>query len=656
MDILVLEGQTKAPATTVLSTDTLSSAVGEHAMLLLQVGASADAAKALRKEATSLLQQSLLEGEGAADDRLDSTLKELNGLFRGLLMSKAMDDVHAIVAIVTADGVLHVSHAGRAEAYVIRAGAASQITEYSKGKPAPSFIHIASGQLEERDVVVLSTQRLLRTVTPAQLAQLAAKPANVIDELKSALSAEDEAAAFTALHVQGKDVAPVAAPAASVPSRRSRGGARRTSTKAGFSLAGILAPLSAFGGKIGSAAKSRAKGGNTVANVRQWLDGFYQDLRDPQRKKRAHLLLLAAIVAVFLVVWAVVNLTTLSQQSQTRAELEQLVEQIDTEIRTAENRYLAGDRDAANSILERAEERTQQVLNDDRGLFRTEGLDLFDRIRAKREEINNIVRLAPRVLVNLASRKASVTAIGMIGYGNEEFEAYDRQDVYRVLHNSVEEPDRISEEELILNGTAFPRYETSVFQTTGDTVIETIADQPTSMKTDDPAGWLTGTDIATYLRYLYVLVPENNQIYKYERLSNRYGAPTEYNVSGDLEGGLDLAIDGNIYVLKEGGEIVKLLRGEAQPFVIRHAPEGGFANATKIYKVPEGNLYFLDPVQSRVLVATDGGATGESAYIKQYVLEGDEIGELQDLYVDGDEARLYVLDEKRIYSIDLSTQ
>jgi hypothetical protein len=174
------------------------------------------------------------------------------------------------------------------------------------------------------------------------------------------------------------------------------------------------------------------------------------------------------------------------------------------------------------------------------------------------------------------------------------------------------------------------------------------------MKTEDPAGWIAGKDIETYLRFLYILSPENNQIYKYERLSNRYAAPAEYNVNGKLDGALDMAIDGSIFVLKKGGEIVKLFRGETQPFVIRHAPEQNIlSTAAKVFKMPGASLYILDPIGARVVVVTDGGATGESSYKMQYVLEGDQIGTLLDLFVDPDEAHLYVLDEKRLYVIDL---
>ena len=76
------------------------------------------------------------------------------------------------------------------------------------------------------------------------------------------------------------------------------------------------------------------------------------------------------------------------------------------------------------------------------------------------------------------------------------------------------------------------------------------------------------------------------------------------------------------------------------------------SNSTKIFKAFDCHLYFLDPMNSRVVVTTDGGDSGEASYIRQYILEG-EIGELQDLYVDEDETRLYVLDEKQLYVIDL---
>lgn len=655
MDYDIQTGQTRTRENSALLAKSLASQRGEHVFILLQVEADPSAAKGFQREAIAVVTNALLETEGDATERLDSTLKELNGLIKGLLLSKTIKDVHAIVGLADTEQQLHVSHAGRAEAYVVRGGTATQITEYTKGKPAPAFVHIASGQLEPRDTVILSTQRLLRSLTPAQLAHLAAKQNSLTDELKGALEAEREQAALAVMHVPATK-AEEETPAALFSAAARKG--RRTISSAKSDTAvqsALLAAKTAMGSLsqkvLALAGKRKPQGG--MQKVRVWAKSFGSDLRNPDRKRRAHLLLLAGVVAVFLVVWVGIRIVDFGRSSHTRAEISTLMEEIAQDMRTAENRRLTGEIDSATAILARAEERARQVINNQQGYYREEALAVLARIQTKKEEIHNITRLSPTVAANLAGVNSAITAQGLIGLSYDEFLVYDRQDIYRVIHNSVDSPNRIGDEELILHATNFPRYQTTVYQMTGNSIIEIIAGQPVSMKTEDAAGWITGTAIEAYLRYLYVLSPENNQIYKYERLSNRYTAPVEYNINGKLEGGLDIAIDGNVYVLKEGGEVVKLLRGEVQPLIVRNAPEGMLKTATKMFKAANGKFYFLDPVRSRVVIATDGGASGESAYERQYILEGDTIGILQDIYVDPDEARLYVLDEKRIYRIDL---
>ena len=640
MEITVQTGHTRPKRGTTLIADSFVSSSGEDVALLIQVTGSPADAKTLEKECKTVIKHALLETDGDAAQRLDGSLKELNGLFKGLTFSQSVEEVHAILGIIDKTGILHVSHAGRAEAYVVRGSGASQITEYTRGKPTPAFVHIASGVLEQRDVIILSTQRLLRTVTPAQLAQLAQRGEHLLDELITELESEKEQAAIGLFHVSGRGKASSGKPVKPAPSRRRR-------RKSG-ALSAVLASAADVTARVSDYVPSGIPG-----RIQELVSGFMSDLSDPKKKRRAHLLLLAGTVAAFLIVWAVVNLSTGSQSRASRAELEERLDEVSQLIRTAENRRLSGETDSANAILEQAEQRAKQVMDNESNLFRAQALDLLERIRTKREEINNIVRLSPRVVVSLATKNKDIDALGFIGLPDGEFIAYDRQDLYRVLLNSVEDADRLVEDELILDADDFPRYQTTVFQTTDNSIIELINGQPTSMKTADPAGWIKGTDIETYLRFLYVLSPENNQIYKYERLANRYTAPAEYNVNGDLEGSIDMAIDGNIFILKEGGEVMRLLRGEVKPFTIRHLPEEALKNATKLYKVFDGHLYFLDPSAGRVVVATPGGGAGEGSYVRQYILEGDQIGDLKDIYVDEEETKMYLIDDKRIHVVDL---
>ena len=684
MDIVVRTGETKVSSGTSLSALSFSSTHGEQACLLLHGAAESREGKTLKEECATIMQHSLLGTEGEPWNRLDGTLKELNGLLKGFLVSGTLDDVHAVVALVDRDGQLHVAAAGRAEAYLVRGGSASQITEYTKGKPVSAFIHISSGSLEPGDVVIFSTQRLLRSLTPAQLSQHAHHGEHFLDEVIDALESEREIAALATMSVPSDRLA-ARVETADHSREESRGGrvalparrSRRSSNPALAILGDLRArflPLAQLVGKTGVAIGKRGAvkmmGTSSLDPLRETAMSFLADLKDPKRKRRAHLFLLAGAGGAFLIVWFTVSLMTSSQRSKTRAELSELVTQITDELRTVDNRRLAGDIDGANRILEGAEEQAKQVISNTSGEFRTEARDLLDQIRGKREEINNILQVPARVLVNMSTKNADIVAQGLIGLSDGEFLVYDRESGYRVLLNQLDEPKQLVEDDLILQGTNFPRYKSQVFMTTGNSVIELSANQIIPMKTEDPAGWMTGKDIEAYLRYLYVLAPEKNQIFKYERLSNRYAAPVQYNVNGDLAGAIDMAIDTSVYVLKEGGVILKLLRGEAQPFVISHAPEGAPASTantsggaypvlkgvTKIFKVPDGNFYFLDPAKGRVIVATDSSSTGESSYLKQYVLGSEQIGTLQDLYVDPEESRLYVLDEKRVYVVDLTAK
>jgi hypothetical protein len=640
MSARLLSGATRAPRDTALLSHALTSAAGEHVCLLLEIHAKPKEAKLVEKECLAVAERALAGTVGDPAERLDGTLKELNGLLKAFFVSKSVDDVHMIAAILSSDGQLHVSHAGRAEAYLVRKGGASQITEYTGGKPSPTFVHIASGVLEPRDVVVFSSQRLLRALTPAQLAQLAQHPEDVAQAIVHALTTEGEHAVVASFAVGG-------AGGTVVPTLRSR--RRAAGPFAIPALAGVMAFTRRMGASVGRMP--------AIPNIRSAVTSFVGNLTHPQHRRRAHFLLLAGSMASLLVVWATVQIFTASQRSKSRAELENLVAQISSQVQAAESRRMIGDVAAANEILSQAEEQAKKVMDSGDGAFRADALDLLDTIRTKGEEINNVVRIAsPTVVANLASKTPDVLAQGIIGLGNGEFIAYDRQATYRILQNAVENPSSLGTDELILGGTFFERFKAQVYLMTGNTVMEVTDGTVSSMKTEDTAGWVNGIAADAYLRFLYVLAPDAKQIYKYERLTNRYSAPLEYNVNGDLTDALDMAIaDGNVYVLKKGGAVLKLYRGESQPFVIRRAPDRLLETATKLVKSSSGKFYFLDPTHRRVIVASDGGASGEASYIRQYVLEGEQVGELKDLWVDSTDTRLVVIDEKRLYSIDLTT-
>lgn len=650
-DLTIKTSKTKARRDTHLASRVLEAETGEQVIALMRIDGREKECDHLVHEWIHTVERTLVHSDEPVYERLEGALKELNGLLKAVQISDHIHEVNAILAIHSKNGVLHVSQAGRAEGYLSRGTSTSQVTERAAGRSHPQFLYISNGDLKGGDVVLLSTERVLRCMTLAQLTQAARNKSDLLETVRDSLESEKESAVLAILLPEG-------AVEKSVEKRSSIGEA-------------IRRKVPTIGGKRKKAARRRRKGSsisfdwiNTnslqkhfdVATkfLRKNLKKLQSDLQHPKRKRRAHLLLLAGTIVIFVGIWSGFQISTMGKRSQNRVDLKELVEKINTDIRTSENRQLMGDLESANSILNRAEEEARGVMQNDTGLYRADALDLLDRIREKRESINNIVRLTPTTVANLSGKNPSISARGLIGIERGRMIVYDRQNLYSIIVNAVDDPQRLDGENLILNGANFDRYGTTIFMTKENRLIELIEGQPTAMKTDDPAGWLTGTDIETYIRFLYVLSPQNNQILKYERLSNRYSTPSEYNVNGNLEGALDMTIDSDVYILKPEGEIVKLFRGEERNFVIRNLPIDALKSATKIFKPSDrGSFYFLDPEGGRVIVTRTDDDLGESLYLKQYVLEGEQLGTLQDLYVDEEETQLLILDEKRLYSVNL---
>lgn len=658
---------TTAPEQIGLHHGMFRSTSNEDVLLLVASEGDEEGNERVYNECTEVIEQALLDNDGTTEERLDGVLKELNGLVKGLLLSKGITDFQAIIAVITEGNMLYVSHAGRAEAYVMRGGSANQITEYSKGKPNPAFVHIASGQLEPGDTVLFSTERLLRTVTPANLVELSKEHTTVLDDLKRTLETEKESACLAMLYVPlgAPQSGTVVAPAHRKGTTAAEPATPTTDPAVASSVATEGTTLfEDWWQKLRNLGSSTATSSSAATRrSRSWWQKITQKLRGGVQSiqskgavegKKLHLLLLAGVIALFLIIWLTVNISSFAQSRQAKAELTTILETVEEDLRNAENRRLTGDNVAATTILDRAEENVKQVINHESRLFTTEASDLLQRIQSKREEVSNIVRRSPILAADLAEKKSAVQAIGLIGKDIETFVAYDKQDSYKIISNTIEDPKTISEEELVLIGTNFERYGAEVYGTTANGVIEMTDGKPVAMKTDDENGWTTGVDMETFNRFLYILSPSNNQIYKYERLTDRYGFPVEYNVNGNLNEALDMTIDFFIYVLLDDGSIVKLSSGETVPFGINQAPDGLLEDATKMYKVPDGRLYVLDSSNKRVIVLEIDPDTGDATYLRQFVIESDQLTELVDLYVDDDESWLFVLDEKRIVKLELN--
>jgi len=548
-------------------------------------------------------------------ERFENTLKEINLIYNSIKEKrgvKSMGKINAVIAVF-AGNELHLTQANDAEAYLIRKNKLSLISEGLSGKSDDLFLNIASGELMSEDKLIFATSRLLRLATHSQITQLCMDGiTEALDSIRELVLSDNELSIGVAL-VHAK-----------LPQRPVLQEAPKESN-----------PI---------VEKALAKVKSAVSSVSAFFEKK-TGLKKPEWSKNT--ILAAILVVALLLIISISFLVDGSRDKALREEYRVKIEAMNQDISKANTKGYANDKETANAILDKVERDARDVLATN--YFRTEVLALLDKVQGTRDSINNIKRLSSlQPYVDLSQKRETVEALGIMSMDDNLF-AYEYNALYEVILDQVLDPKTIDETEVVMSATAMPDQGMLVFLTQSGRVIE-YADGQFRFASNEDSGWKPGIDVKAYGRNLYLLSPSANQIYKYSRLRNNFSSATEYNSDADLKGAISMAIDGNVYVLKQGGEIIKIFKSKVQPFVVEDMG-ADISQATQIFTSPElNNLYVMDPVNKRVVIIEK--EVGEGARYKSQIYLSD-LDSLQGIYVDPNEQTLYVLSKKAIYKTEI---
>ena len=111
-----------------------------------------------------------------------------------------------------------------------------------------------------------------------------------------------------------------------------------------------------------------------------------------------------------------------------------------------------------------------------------------------------------------------------------------------------------------------------------------------------------------------------------------------------MEGIVDMAIDGEIWLLGSAGQINRLSAGEQVPFEVLNLPSP-LGDPVKIFTQPAlKNLYIIDRDEDRVVVLDKSGN-----FLQQF--KGSVLDNANDLWVSSNEKSIFVLSGSKIYQI-----
>ncbi|HEY4690468.1 MAG TPA: hypothetical protein VIK33_14220 [Anaerolineae bacterium] len=160
--------------------------------------------------------------------------------------------------------------------------------------------------------------------------------------------------------------------------------------------------------------------------------------------------------------------------------------------------------------------------------------------------------------------------------------------------------------------------------------------------------------IDTFEGNLYLLDVIGRQVWKYASSAEGYTAlPEPYfdTPPAGIETAIDMAIDGNVYLLEANGSVHKYFGGAEATFSLSGLPSPivrPVALAIDPYTPAESSVYVADAAGARIVqFAPDG------RFLRQIRSPGGEFDGIEDLWVDERTGRLFVISNGQLYSATL---
>ncbi len=592
---------------------------------------------------------------------------------------------------------LLLAHRGTCEAYLLRSGRFSHLTEglYTPGespRPEATFAHVIEGELKVGDKLLLSTaelfyffsieklRKLLEDNSPAKAAQiireaLAAEEGvertNLLvteftmPELLAIEDLEEEAESEQILTtkappVKEKEIEAVQEPVAKTKARSLLSPLKKLPVDQKSAREAIS--FLAFGGKILWQLIKWA--GLLLLTVLDWLVGFLTvQIAQIKKRKGGHKILLG-LGAAILVLVLFISFSLGSRGGTSARTANRLLEQALEKQDAAKAALIYEDREQAGVLLLEAYHLLTTAAKNKR--FQDEAEKQLLNVTNQLDQLNNVFRLELTTpIADFARLQSQLAATGGSGEIKAKSLLFLNGDLYSfdTDNNKIYKYGGRAQEEGVVNSlvssdkklaAAAPFENNLLFYTVPPAIyrLEIATNQLTPQKLADNTSFNNAATIGTFGSTLYLLDPANDQIWRYRYQTQEANyiniAPYFAETKPELAKATDFAIDGDIYILVDG-QLQKYNAGAPVSFSL-HSPPQPTPALDKIRDIFTNNatsgLYLLDADNNRILVFDKTGA-----YRAQYIFSG--VDKPEEIWVDEGSKIIFLKAGTKIYQIKL---
>ncbi len=587
-------------------------------------------------------------------ERFESGLKAVNGVlneFKAQKVSGYIGNLNVIIAAIVGD-TLYLTQCGDSEAYLIRKRFISVVSEGLSDEVTNGdvFGNIASGSIEAGDSVLFSSTRLLRYISKTDLAKATSgnDVMNSLNEIKDTMSTEilgrvgltgilfskatkaEIEDALDDIEFSEKGV---------LESSKGHTSAQKETLTGRF-----LTAMKGYGVKSGS----KLSGTGVFEKIKDFFSRFVSGLFSKGLGKDKILALLIVLIIVLGAgIWVYgVN----SAQREQLVQLDTILTGVQAKITEADTKG-SYDKAAAKDVLDKAYVDSMSVLNS--GYYRDKAKLFLVQIDQIRDKLDSVQRIEnPKVVADLTKKRNDVNALGFVEEKGRIF-VYEYNALYELVLDQVQDPLTIDKNETVISATGFADRNSVVFLTKSGKMIEYNNGTMNYLDTADTT-FHKGSYLVDWGNKVYMLDNENSQIWKYayKATTNGFGNAEQYFAKEkvDLAGAKSFAIDSNLYVLMNNGDINKYYGGTKVDFYINNPPFNSLKDPSIVYTNDKLDYVFVVDSQGRILLYQKDTKTGNLVYTMQYLLPG--VGEIRDISVDPDGKKILVLTKDKIYELN----
>ncbi len=359
-----------------------------------------------------------------------------------------------------------------------------------------------------------------------------------------------------------------------------------------------------------------------------------------------NLIILAAIVLVASLFMSVRSAQQTKRENQVRADIQQ-VQSLQAK---AEASYIIKDTEAARRQISEAQQQANELTK--KNALKADVASLQQSLNTSANRINNVVVVGNQPAADFSSLNPPSTLSHLTLAGASLFTTADSGQIFQVGQGSKD----------VKVASANPNFGGKVKSLTTNSTGDVLAltDKPGITQYDPNAGqssevgvtagnWEPGVAIDTVQQSVYLLSPQDNQIFRHPRTIAEFGKGEPY-VQGepDLKNAIDLVTGAQVYVLKSDGSVQQFSGGQSQGFKLASIPGTAYGGGVALAgNFTTNALFVLDPKNKRVV---EFNTKGE--YARQFT--NDAFADAKDLAVDDKTNTLYVLAGNKLYSVPLA--